>query len=210
HLSRGLQGSRLLIVGTYRDVEVDRGHPLSGALAELRRAATFLRVPLRGLTVDEVQRMMSIVRGQEVPWSRAEAIHRQTEGNPLFVQEVLRYLVEEGIVVREDGRYLLADTDAGIPEGLRDVVGKRLSRLSEKTNQALSIAAVIGREFRLDVLQRVAGLPEEELYAALEEANERAVVEQRQTLGAVGFRFTHAFFRQTLYEEIFIPRRIRL
>jgi hypothetical protein len=210
HLSRNVQGARLLIVGTYRDVEVDRSHPLSSALAELRRSGTFMRVPLRGLTVDEVQRMMSIVRGQEVPWSRAEEIHRQTEGNPLFVQEVLRYLVEEGIVVREGGRYLLTDSDAGIPEGLRDVVGKRLSRLSEKTNQVLSVAAVIGREFRLDVLQHVAGLPEEELYVALEEATERAVVEQRQAVGTVGFRFTHAFFRQTLYEEIFVPRRIRL
>src|SRR5262249_42224094 len=90
HLARNVQGARLLIVGTYRDVEVDRAHPLSGALAELRRAGSFVRVPLRGLTVDEVQRMMSIVRGQEVPWSRAEQIHRQTEGNPLFVQEVLR------------------------------------------------------------------------------------------------------------------------
>ena len=210
HLSRNLQGTRLLMVGTYRDVEVDRSHPLSGALAELRRSGSFLRVPLRGLTVDEVQRMMSIVRGQDVPWSRAEAIHRQTEGNPLFVQEVLRYLVEEGIVVREGGRYLLTDAEAGIPEGLRDVVGKRLSRPSEKTNQVLSVAAVIGREFRLDALQRVASLPEEELYGALEEATERAVVEQRQALGVVAFRFTHAFFRQTLYEEIFIPRRIRL
>jgi len=210
HLARNLQGARILIVGTYRDVEVDRGHPLSSALAELRRAGSLLRVPLRGLTVDEVQRMMSMVRGQEVPWSRAEAIHRQTEGNPLFVQEVLRYLVEEGIVVREAGRYLLTDAEAGIPEGLRDVVGKRLSRLSEKTNQVLSVAAVIGREFRLDVLQKVAGLPEEELYGTLEEATERAVVEQRQAVGWVVFRFTHAFFRQTLYEEIFVPRRIRL
>jgi len=210
HVSRNLQGARLLIVGSYRDVEVDRSHPLSGALAELRRSGSFLRVPLRGLTVDEVQRMMSIVRGQDVSWSRAELIHRQTEGNPLFVQEVLRYLVEAGIVVREGGRYLLTDSEAGIPEGLRDVVGKRLSRLTEKTNQVLSVAAVIGREFRLDLLQRVAGLPEEELFSALEEATERAVVEQRQAVGSVGFRFTHAFFRQTLYEEIFVPRRIRL
>src|SRR5439155_11419923 len=207
-----LAGARLLVVGSYRDVEVDRSHPLSGALAELRRGANFQRVPLRGLTVDEVHRMMNAIRGQEVPWSRAEAIHRQTEGNPLFVQEVLRYLVEEGIVVREGGRYALSDPsspEAGIPEGLRDVVGKRLSRLSERANQVLSMASAVGRDFGLDVLQRIAGLPEEELYGALQEATERAVVEQRQAVGAVGFRFTHAFFRQTLYEEIFVPRRIR-
>ncbi len=212
HVARNLQGARLLLVGTYRDVEVDRAHPLSGILAELRRGSQFQRVPLRGLTVEEVHRMMTIVRGQEPPWGRAEAIHRQTEGNPLFIQEVLRYLVEEGIVVREGGRYIRTDAgeaDAGIPEGLRDVIGKRLSRLSEQTNQVLSIAAVVGRDFRLDALQRVANLPEAEVEEALEEATERAVIEQRQALGTMGFRFTHAFFRQTLYEEIFVPRRIR-
>jgi tetratricopeptide (TPR) repeat protein len=214
HLSRNLQGSRLLIVGTYRDVEVDRSHPLSSALAELRRAAGFLRVPLRGLTVDEVHRMYRLIRGQEVPWSWAEAIHRQTEGNPLFVQEVLRYLVEEWLVVREGGRYALTPegADAGIPEGLRDVVGKPLSRLSEKANQVLSVSSVIGRDFRLDVLQQVVSVSEDEMIEALEEAQERAVIEERGGVGAGGplaFRFTHAFFRQTLYEEIFAARRIR-
>jgi hypothetical protein len=211
HVSRNLEGARLLIVGTYRDVEVDRSHPLSAAVAELRRAGSFLRVPLRGLTVDEVHRMYEAIRGNDVPMGAAELVHRQTEGNPLFVQEVLRYLVEAGYVVRESGEYV-ARQGAGqaVPEGLRDVVGRRLNRLSEQSNQVLSIAAVVGREFRLDVLQNVTGQTDDQLYPALEEAQERAIIEQRQMLGAVGFRFTHAFFRQTLYEEIFAPRRIRI
>jgi hypothetical protein len=155
--------------------------------------------------------MMSAIAAQEVSWSLAEAVHRQTEGNPLFVQEVLRYLAEEGLVHREDGHWQRTTTlEEHIPEGLRDVIGKRLSRLSENANHVLSVASVIGREFRLDVLQRVAALGEDEVIGALEEASDRAVVEQRPIPGAVGFRFTHAFFRQTLYEEIFVPRRIRL
>jgi len=213
HLSRNLDGARLLLVGTYRDIEVDRGHPLSSALAELRRGQNFLRVPLRGLTAEEVQRMMASVSQREIPWPFAELVHRQTEGNPLFVQEMLRYLVEEGLVSEQGGslRRVGDDTLAGrIPEGLRDVIGKRLSRLSDKTNQVLAIASVVGREFRLDVLQRVAGLPVDDVEAALEQAAGVAVVEQRQATGTLGFRFTHAFFRQTLYEEIFVPRRIRL
>jgi tetratricopeptide (TPR) repeat protein len=210
-LSSHLEGARLLLVGNYRDVEVDRAHPLSGALADLRRGSAFRRVPLRGLTTDEVQRMMSAIAGQQVIWSLAEAVHRQTEGNPLFVQEVLRYLAEEGLVRREGGQWQrTAALEEHIPEGLRDVIGKRLSRLSEATNQVLAVASVVGREFRLDVLQRVAALGEEEVLAALEEATARAIVEQRPAPGWVGFRFTHAFFRQTLYEEIFVPRRIRL
>ena len=211
HASRNLQGSRLLVIGTYRDVEVDRTHPLSATLAELRRGSNFLRVPLRGLTVDEVHRMYEAIRGNEVPWGQAEAVHRQTEGNPLFVQEILRYLVEEGLVVREGSQYIAQQgvTNA-IPDGLRDVIGRRLTHLGERTNQVLSIASVVGREFRLDVLQEVARLAEEELYSALEEASERAILEQAQTPLGVVFRFTHAMFRTLLYEEIFTPRRIRL
>ena len=123
-------------------------------------------MPLRGLTVDEVQRMMSIIRGQEVPWSRAEAVHRQTEGNPLFVQEVLRYLVEEGFVVREGGRYAVADPNApetGIPEGLRDVIGKRLSRLSAEANQVCRSLPSSAGSFASTSCSKCRDLPEEEL-----------------------------------------------
>ena len=211
HVSRNLGGARLVIVGTYRDVEVDRTHPLSAALAELRRVATFNRILLRGLNADEVRRMLESIVRQEVPWGLAEAVHRQTEGNPLFVQEVVRYLVEEGLISREEGQWRATTLEMSIPEGLRDVVGKRLSGLSQECNRILSIASVIGREFRLAVLQKVAGVSDDELFAALEEAKGAAVVEERSAVGAaVTYRFTHAFFRQTLYEEIIAPRRIRL
>src|SRR5207247_11094205 len=110
--------------------------------------------------------MMASVAQREIPWAFAELLHRQTEGNPLFVQEMLRYLVEEGLVAEQDGALQRVgdETLAGrIPEGLRDVIGKRLSRLADKTNGVLSVAAVIGREFRLDVLQNVTGLADEEM-----------------------------------------------
>jgi len=214
HVSRNLSGTRLLLVGTYRDIEVDRAHPLSAALAELRRVSTYGRVTLRGLNADEVRRMLENITGQEVPWGLAEAVHRQTEGNPLFVQEVVRYLAEEGLITRDRGRWRATrDTplEMSIPEGLRDVIGKRLSRLSAECNRLLSIAAIIGREFRLKVLECVAGVAEDELITALDEARRAAVVEERSAVAAaVTYRFAHAFIRQTLYEEIIAPRRIRL
>jgi hypothetical protein len=214
HVARNLADRRLLLVGTYRDVEVDRMHPLSAALAELRRLPHFGRVLLRGLNADEVRRMLSAIAGQDVPWGLAEAVHRQTEGNPLFVQEVVRYLAEEGIIEREKGRWRAgSDTpvEMRIPDGLRDVIGKRLSGLSQSCNKVLSVAAVIGREFQMEVLQKVAGMSDDELFGALEEARKAAVIEERTGAGAkVSYRFAHAFFRQTLYEEIIAPRRIRL
>src|SRR5262249_25877918 len=169
HLTRQLHDVGLLVVGTYRDVEVDRTHPLSAALAELRRAGPVTRLHLRGLTVAEVQQLTEAVAGQPLPGSLATAVHTQTEGNPLFAQEVARYLVEAGLT-SGDGAHRVAAAELPVPEGLRDVIGKRLSRLSPASNRLLGVAAVAGREFRLDVVQPVAGLADAELDAALEEA----------------------------------------
>src|SRR5262249_18351417 len=97
-----------------------------------------------------------------------------------------------------------------IPEGLRDVIGKRISRLSGACNRVLAVAAVCGREFRLDVLTDVAGAPEGGGGGAVEGALRAGVLEDRRQAGVLAYRFAHAFFRQTLYEELFTPRRIRL
>jgi tetratricopeptide (TPR) repeat protein len=213
HLSRNLAGARLLIVGTYRDVEVDRSHPLSATLAELRRVSTYGRVLLRGLNADEVRRMMESITRESVPWGLAQAVHRQTEGNPLFVQEVIRYLVEEGLLARKEGRWQpTRDTplEMSIPEGLRDVIGKRLSLLSPGCNQLLAVASVIGREFTPETLKAVAGINEDIFVNALKEAVRLSVLEERSQRGMVRYRFTHAFFRQTLYEEMIAPQRLKL
>jgi tetratricopeptide (TPR) repeat protein/archaellum biogenesis ATPase FlaH len=214
YISRNLTNTRLLLIGTYRDVEVDRNHPLSAALAELRRVSSFGRVLLRGLNIGEVRRMLTSITQEEVPMALAEAVHRQTEGNPLFVQEVIRYLTEQKLLIRAGGQMLTTAStplEMNIPEGLRDVIGKRLSSLSDECNRLLSIAAVIGREFRFDVLQKVAGLHEEEILSSIEEAKRVSIIEERSVVGAaVTYRFTHAFFRTVLYEENIAPRRIRL
>jgi len=213
HVSRNLAGARLLIVGTYRDVEVDRSHPLSAALAELRRVSTYGRVLLRGLNADEVRRMLESITRESVPWGLAEAVHRQTEGNPLFVQEVVRYLVEEGLITRKEGGWRpTRDTplEMSIPEGLRDVIGKRLSLLSPECNQLLAVASVIGREFALETLKAVAGINEDVFVNALKEAVRLSILEERSQRGLVSYRFTHAFFRQTLYEEMIAPQRLKL
>jgi hypothetical protein len=204
HVCRSLAGKHLLIVGTYRDVEVDRKHPLSGALADLKRLQSSTRLLLKGLDVSEVRRMFAVIAKQEITPPLADAVHRQTEGNPLFVQEVIRYFVEQGITRAKD-------VELRIPDGLKDVIGKRLSSLSDTCNKLLSHAAVVGREFRHDVLERVTDLPEDVVYSALEEAKKMAIVEERTSIGGViTYRFTHAFFQQTLYDETISPRRIRL
>ena len=206
YLSGFLSDTNTLVVGTYRDVEVDRAHPLSSALVELRRASPFARVPLRGLGLGDVRRMMTDVSGESITERLAVTVHDQTEGNPLFVQEAARYLREEQVLTTGDSEVALR-----VPEGVRDVIGKRLSRLSTECNQMLAVASVIGREFDLDILLDVSSLSEDDLYTQLEEAQGASVVEESSGLrGGLSYRFSHAMIRETLYEEIFAPLRIRL
>jgi len=193
---------------------------LSSALAELYRSSSFQRIALSGLKADDVQAMLASLAGRSISRGLADAVHAQTDGNPLFVRELLRYLAEEGLLDERNPA-----TPAGslprsqpIPEGLRDVIGKRLSRLSREANQVLAIAAVLGRDFTFDILEAVslaagsgqAPQNEEALIAALEEAVHGGILEDRSRGGSLEFRFAHALFRQTLYEELFSAKRVRL
>jgi DNA-binding CsgD family transcriptional regulator len=214
YVARHLAGTPLLVVGTYRDVEVDRAHPLAVALAELRRVSQFQRVQLSELSVDEVQHLLASSSQEAVPRPLAELVHHRSGGNALFVHELLAFLMGEGLVERRGGVLRRVGDEASLagqmPEGLRDAVGKRLSRLSPAANQVLRVASVIGREFSLGVLRRVHARPEE-LESALEEAVGEAIVDEHLVVGAmITYRFRHAFFQQTLSDEIMAPRRIRL
>jgi tetratricopeptide (TPR) repeat protein len=213
HVPRNFDHKKILIVGTYRDMEVNRDHPLSMVLAELRRLPSFSHLRLHGLNVDEVSRMLSGIFGRDTPQEVSAAVHERTEGNPLFVEEVAHYFMEEGLI-GDNGELkrviLILAAGMKIPAGLRSFIAMHLSSLNEQCRQTLSVAAVIGREFRPDILEKVTDMPPEQLIQTIREAIEAAVVEERTRMGVVFYRFMHAFFRQTLYEGMMAPRRIRL
>jgi predicted ATPase len=159
--------------------------------------------------VDEVQRLpaSSSRPAQAVPRALAEQVHHRSGGNALFVHELLRFLLIEGLVERRGGVPRRADDETSLagemPEGLRDVVGKRLSRLSPATNRVLRVASVVGREFQLEVPRRVLARPDEELESALEEAVAEAIVDEPLVVGAtITSRFSHAFFRPTGHRQV--------
>ena len=143
-IARELSGARLLFVGTYRDVELNRQHPLSETLGELTRERLFERVLLRGLSREDIGRFIEVSSGIAPPVGLVNAVHTQTEGNPLFVTEVVRLLVQEGELTQEkvSGR---DSWSVRIPEGVREVIGRRLNRLSQRCNETLTLAAVICR-----------------------------------------------------------------
>ncbi|MCH8108013.1 MAG: protein kinase [Chloroflexi bacterium] len=211
-VARELSNARLLIIGTYRDVEVSRRHPLSQTLGELTRERLFQRVLLRGLDRGDVGRFIELVSGVTPPSGMLEAVYTQTEGNPLFVTEVVRLLVQEGEVGATHAAPL-RDSDTWtvrIPEGVREVIGRRLDRLTERCNETLTVASVIGREFSLDQLKPIVeDVTEDRLLEVLEEALSARVIEELPQ--AVGrYQFTHALIQETLSEELSTTRRVRL
>ncbi len=214
YLLRRSEPIGLLVLGTYRDTDLDRSHPLADVLADLRRETGVERVDLGGLDLAEIYSFMELAAGHDLDepaLELARAVHRETEGNPFFLSEMIRHLAESGYIVQRDGRWVSDYRlgDVGIPEGIREVVGRRLSALSPSANAALSIAAVIGPEFDLAVIESADGPAGDELFDALDEAARASVI--REVAGSYGrYAFSHALVRSTLYEELSTNRRVRL
>ena len=213
HVLRFPEPLRLLVVVTYRDSDIGRGHPMSDLLAELRRDGGVERLSLSGLDTPGVSAFLEAAAGHRLDDEEAAelpaVVWRETEGNPFFVGEVLRHLSESRAIEQRDGRWVLSAgiDELGIPEGVRDVVGRRLSRLAEATNRVLATAAVVGLEFDAAVVERAGGVAEDELLAALEEATAaRLLVE----VAGARYRFAHALVRATLYDELTGARRVAL
>ena len=156
-INHNISGSPIAIVGTCRDSELSRTHPLFETLGALMRVDVFDRVALRGLTLEDVRDMLSEVYDiSERELSRvAEEIHERTEGNPFFVAEVLRLMREEaGASVSNSIRDAILPRTR-VPEGIFEAIGRRLNRLSDGSTALLAPAAVVGREFHLEVMRRL-------------------------------------------------------
>ena len=201
-VAREIADSPMLLVCAYRDVDPALGDPLTSALAELVREPHTLQIELGGLSEPEVAAYVELSTGTEPAPELVRAVHGETDGNPLFVAEVVRLLDAEG-------RIGDADAHMRIPPGVRAVIGKRIGRLSEDCRQLLVPAAVMGREFGLDALAQLRELPRPRLLDILDEAMAERVI--GDVPGSPGrLRFGHALIRDTLYDELTPARRLQL
>jgi class 3 adenylate cyclase/tetratricopeptide (TPR) repeat protein len=211
HVARTAPGQRLLILGTYRDPEVGGGHPLHEALGALRREVEFERLKLGGLEAKAVAELLEALADHDVLGSVAAAIAEETDGNPFFIKEVLRHLLDEGRFRRgPDGRWTSDRpvAELGIPEGVREVIDRRLARLSTNANKLLSAASVFDGDIHLGVAATVGDLDEDAVLDALDEALHAQLI---QPAGGIDvYRFTHALIRHTLANDLSPSRRARL
>lgn len=201
-LSRQLRDTKILVVCTYRDIELGRQHPLAQTLASVIREPNARRILLRGLTEPDVARYIKLTVGSEPSEALVKAIRTETEGNPFFVIETVRLLASEGRLEATPGR----SWSLTIPQGVKEVIGRRLDMLSTECNEVLTFASVLGREFELPAIELLSGKAPDDLLEALDEAVAARVLQQ----SGGGYRFAHALIRETLYDELSTARRLRL
>lgn len=205
HLGHFVGQGAVLVVATYRDLELDAKHPLTQLLPVLRREAGAVPIALRGLPVDAVGRLLG---GQT---DLARTIHRETNGNPFFIHELVTHLAEEGALVADGDGWITRGelTDLGIPEGVRQVVARRLARLSPDAERLLTHAAVFTGGFDFAVLPGLTGMPEEALLDAVDGALAARLIQAAEP-GPERYDFVHAIIRNVLADTWSPSRRVRI
>jgi tetratricopeptide (TPR) repeat protein len=205
-LASEIADTRLLVIAIYRDDEVEAASQVSTILAELPRTPSAERLSPRGLGVEDVTRYLETVAGPAHRPGLAEAIQRETEGNPLFMTEVIRLL-------RDEDRLDLAPDPTGrgfgVTEGVRAVMRRRLARLSVPCRELLARASTLGGEVSIELLARLEGEPPEALIELLDEAAGARILVAPATPGG-RWRFAHGLFREVLYAALPTATRVRL
>jgi len=204
YLVREIRTSRLLLLVTYRTVDLSPEHPLARTIDVLNREGQLQRVSLSGHTQSDVARLIEVTAGVSPPEDFVEAVHTQTEGNPLFITEVVRLLMQEGDLTADSG----ATWTVRIPEGVREVIGRRLNGLSQEANEILTIASVSGREFDPTVIAPlIEDTNEDQLREVLQEAMAALLIEE---LPRGRYQFSHALVREKFAEEMSQTRKAGL
>ena len=213
YLLRRLRTQRVLILAAYREVELDRSHPLAAALVEWNRERLVTRLQLGRLGIDECGTMLASMFGQQqVSDEFTTVIYKETEGNPFFIEEVIKALIDQGQIYRQDGRWQrLEIEELAIPQSIKEAIGRRLSKLSPSSIEMLQFAAFLGKSFEFNELAALytgeGGQElerEEQLLNALDDALAAQLI---RSMGGETFAFTHDKIREVLYEELNPIRR---
>jgi predicted ATPase len=215
--------ARLMVIGTYRPAEVSLSeHPLKGVKQELSAHGQCEEVVVEFLTPQDVGQYLGLRYPQhQFPPALGPAIHRSTDGNPLFMVNLVDYLVAQGVIVEVEGQWRLQRAvevvTLGVPESLRQLIEKHLERLSQEQQQLLEVASVVGNEFLATAVAAGLGATVEQVEEGCEglvrhgqflKAQGPSVLPDGTVAG--GYSFLHALYQTVLYERLGAVRRTRL
>ncbi|MEZ5261413.1 MAG: AAA family ATPase [Acidimicrobiales bacterium] len=215
HLGRATASMALTLIGTFRDTEIDEAHPLSDSLAVLARLDGVRNIALAGFDDDEVISLVAAAAGYELDHDArqfARDLGREAAGNPYFIVEILRDLVERGLIVQDEGgtwRGTGAPWQAMLPRTVRDVIVQRVQRLGQPVLRCLGAAAVYGNEFDPLLVAAAADVALDDVVEALDKAAAAALVTEAVGVGG-RLTFAHGLVQRTLYEALGVLRRQQL
>lgn len=208
-LLQGLDETKILVIGTYRDEELFRDHPLQLTLGELAKHSKFQRIKLGGLAQEDIRELIEQASGEEPSLELAETVLSKTEGNPFFVTEIVRMFANEEPLNLETAEGTQGVT-LRVPDGVKEAIGRRLHPLSADCFKVLTVASVVGREFELDLVKRLVTEFSDELFIeVLDEALSAGIIQEIfNTSGR--YQFAHQLILETLSEEFSSVRRAAL
>ena len=212
HLANRITQLPVVIIGTYRDGYSENNPALTRTLEELIRHG-IRPVKLSGLSKEAVAQMLSgLSQRPQVPENLANLIFEESQGNPFFVEELYRHLVEEGKIFDAAGRFRtdIVIDEVDVPENVRLIIGRRLARLDENEKRALTAAAVIGRSFSFQLLAAISQIDVDDLFNVIEKAQEMGIVVPSAEGPERPYTFGHELVRQTLLAGISAARQQRL
>jgi predicted ATPase/DNA-binding SARP family transcriptional activator len=212
HLARAPQPARLLILIAYRTEAA--GAALSDVLPDLRREGLIEQIDVAGLSRPETAELVRARAGEPPSHAFAHAVYAATEGNPLFIEEIVRHLADAG--VRPGTASASALQGLGLPDGVKEMIGRRLTQLAPQTVEWLRVAAVVGRDFDPAFVEQLLGFDEEAFLTALDEALSSGLIlersdaiRERATEGG-RYSFSHPLVGEAVYEGMSAQRRQRL
>ncbi|MDX1612966.1 MAG: protein kinase [Candidatus Promineifilaceae bacterium] len=210
-LARRTVAMPIMLLGTYREVELDVSLPFYQAVQQLERRNLAKRIKLERLSRDQTGRLLATIFSEAITPEFLNGIYQETEGNPFFIEEVCKALIESGQLRYQEGHWDRPSMEElRIPQGIKVAVQTRVNRLSEVTQSLLLFAAVIGRVFDYTTLERVAGQDEDTLIDSLEDALRAQLIEEVAASRGQLFRFAHALIPYSLREGVSGLRRSRL
>jgi serine/threonine protein kinase/tetratricopeptide (TPR) repeat protein len=212
YLARGIYGESLLLLGAYRDTDVDEKHPLSPVLEELNRERLLQSAPLKRMSFNDVSEMIKqILEEEDIPREFCELVYDKTRGNPFFVEEVIKSLKEEDVIYREKSKWRIREVSkVEFPETVKSVIKARIGRLNEESQHVLTMASFVGNDFSFEALCAVTGFEEDRLLGVMEKMLKTGLVKERVIRGQGVYSFVDIIVRDVVHEEVSLVRHMKL
>jgi tetratricopeptide (TPR) repeat protein/tRNA A-37 threonylcarbamoyl transferase component Bud32 len=204
YLARGVYKTSLLLLGAYRETDIDERHPLSPVLSELNRERLLQSVLLKRMSINDVSEMIKqILEQDDVPNEFCELVYEKMQGNPFFVEELIKSLKEEGVIFREEDRWKFKEiSKIEFPKTVKSVIKARMSRLDEDCQNILTLASFVGNDFTFEAISGVTNIEENKLLELMEKLLKTGLIKERVIRGKDVYCFADVIVRDVVHEEV--------